>query len=401
MRGSTLGARALVASRHVSRRHGALLIGLGLLACWAITVLCGGAAVVPPHYFYIPILFAGIRFGAGGSFITAVAAGVLSGPLMYAHVAERTPQTVAEWTLRGLFFVVIGQALTAMTSIASAAREEEHEDLRCARELSSALDEDRLEVWFQPIVSLRTTGRITGAEALVRLRGTDGEVVLPAEFVPGAERNGMIRPLGEFVLRSACQEAARWRNQQLVDPCFMLSVNVSPRQLDSKDFVDRVAAVLAETGMAPSMLQIEITETSLAQHRGRFLDAVHSLRRLGVRLALDDFGTGHSTLAEVQRLPIDVIKIDRQFVSAIGQGGSVIAEHVVGLARSLGLATVAEGVETVQQAGLLGSLGCDSAQGFLYGRPVPPDEFTAWLLSEAGAHGRASAAPVAPPQPTL
>ncbi|MHB1138825.1 MAG: putative bifunctional diguanylate cyclase/phosphodiesterase [Microthrixaceae bacterium] len=398
---SALGTRVLVASRHVSRRYGALVIALGLLACWALTIVCGGAAMVPPHYFYIPILFAGIRFGAVGSLGTAVAAGVLSGPLMYADVATRTPQSVADWGARGLFFIVIGQALTAMTSIATAAREEELDDLRCARDLSSALDQGRLEVWFQPIVSLRTTGRITGAEALARLREPEGDVVLPGEFVPGAERNGMIRPLGDHVLRAACQEAARWRAQQLIDPCFTLSVNVSPRQLDSTDFVERVAAVLTETGLAPSMLQLEITETSLAQHRAQFVDAVHSLRRLGVRLALDDFGTGHSTLAEVQSLPIDVIKIDRQFVATMGSGGSVIAEHVVALARSLGLATVAEGVETSQQATLLGSLGCDSAQGYLYGRPVPPAQFTAWLLSESATHIGRHTPTVARPQPML
>jgi len=391
---STLGAHALAASLHVSRRYGWLLIIGALLACWATTVLCGGAAIVPPHYFYIPILFAGIRFGPLGSLGTALAAGVLAGPMTYADVATRTPQSFADWGLRALFFVIIGQALTAMTSIATAAREEELDDLRSAHALSAALDDGRIEAWFQPIVSLRSAGRITGAEALVRMRDLEHGVVPPCEFIPAAERNGMIRPLGEFVLRAACQQVVDWRTHGLVGPWFTLSVNVSPRQMDSTDFVERVAAVLAETGLEPSMLQLEITETSLAEHRAQFVDSVHGLRRLGVRLALDDFGTGHSTLAELQSLPVDVIKIDRQFVSSVGQGGSVIAENVVALARSLGLSTVAEGVETSEQARLLRSLGCDAAQGYLYGRPVASPEFARWLLSESAArsgHPRSAA----------
>lgn len=392
-----VSARLLAASLHVSRQYGWLLVAAGLLACWAITLLAGGAAIVPAHYFYIPILFAGIRFGAGGSFATALAAGVLAGPLSYADVSQRTHQTLLDWGTRTVFFVVIGQVLTAMIAIAVESRREELSDLDSARCLASALDDSRFEVYFQPIVSLcnqesdgcapGTTERVTGAEALLRMHDTDGNLVGPDQFIPNAERTGMIRPVGEFVLRDACRQVVSWQARGLLGPSFMLSVNVSPLQLDAGDFAERVAGVLKETGLDPSWLQLEITETALAESREQFLTSLHSLRRLGVHLALDDFGTGHSTLAEVQRLPVDVIKIDRQFVATLGSGGSPIAENVVSLARSLGLGTVAEGVETDGQARHLRSLGCDSAQGYFYGHPVPADEFELARLAHGPSAG--------------
>jgi EAL domain-containing protein (putative c-di-GMP-specific phosphodiesterase class I) len=376
-----LGTKVLGASMQVSRRRGWLAIVTMLGACWIVTMLFGGAAVVPAHYFYVPILFAGVRFGALGSFVTAVAAALLAGPLTYADTATRTPQTLTDWGLRGVFFVVIGQVLTAMAGIAASAREAELADLRMAKRLSAALDESRLVVFFQPIVSLSERGRLLGAEALVRLDDPPHGLIGPADFIPSAERSGMIRPLGEHVLRTACRQVVAWIDEGLVDEDFTLSVNVSPRQLDAVDFADRVGSVLAATGLDPARLQLEITETCVAEHRGRFLDALHSLRRLGVELALDDFGTGHSTLAEVQQLPIDVIKVDRQFVATLCSGGDAIVTNVVDLARSVGMSTIAEGVETPEQERRLAALRCEAAQGYLYGAPVSSDEFALRLVA--------------------
>jgi EAL domain-containing protein (putative c-di-GMP-specific phosphodiesterase class I) len=384
---------------HVSGKHGVAVIVGGLALCWVIELLSGGAAVVPPHLFYIPILFAGLRFGALGSFLTALAAGLLAGPLMYADVAARTAQPISEWSSRTLFFIVIGQILTAMAAIAVDASRKELDDLDAGRALAQAMDQSRFEVYFQPIVSFTDAGHVTGAEALVRLNDPELGVVAPDEFIPTAECTGMIRPLGEFVLRSACQQLVAWRRNGLVGADFTLSVNVSPRQLDAADFPERVAGVLRETAMDPAQLQLEITETALAEHPDQFTASLHSLRRLGVCLALDDFGTGHSTLAEVQRLPVGVIKIDRVFVTALGDDGSAIAENVVSLARSLGLTTVAEGVETDAQARLLSAMGCDRGQGFLYGRPVPGEQFALSLMAGAST-GPVGAEPVDRPSPT-
>lgn len=379
-----LSTKALGAALRVSGRRGGLVVAVMLLVCWAVTNLGGGAAIVPAHYFYIPILFAGVRFGARGSFVTSVVAAILAGPLTYADTSTRTPQTLTDWGLRGLFFVVIGQVLTAMAGIAASAREAELADLTIAKRLSAAMDESRLVVFFQPIVSLSEPGRLLGAEALVRLDDPPHGLVGPVDFIPSAERSGMIRPLGEHVLRTACRQVVAWRSAGLISDDFTLSVNVSPRQLDAVDFADRVGSVLAATGMDPARLQLEITETCVAEHRGRFLDALHSLRRLGVELALDDFGTGHSTLAEVQQLPIDVIKVDRQFVATLSRGNAAIVANVVDLARSVGMSTIAEGVETAEQEQLLVSLGCDAAQGYLYGAAVAAEDFAVRLVAASG-----------------
>jgi EAL domain-containing protein (putative c-di-GMP-specific phosphodiesterase class I) len=378
---TTASSRALAVVLHISGKHGVAVIVGGLAFCWAVELVSGGAAVVPPHLFYIPILFAGLRFGARGSFVTALAAGILAGPLMYADVATRTAQPLSEWVARLLFFVVIGQILTAMAAIAVDGSRKELDDLDAGRALAQAMDQSRFEVYFQPIVSFTDAGRVTGAEALVRLNDPSLGVVAPDEFIPAAESTGMIRPLGEFVLRSACEQLVAWRRNGLVGADFTLSVNVSPRQLDAADFPERVAGVVRETAMDPAQLQLEITETALAEHPDQFTASLHSLRRLGVGLALDDFGTGHSTLAEVQRLPVGVIKIDRVFVTAMGDDGCAIAENVVSLARSLGLTTVAEGVETEVQADVLARMGCDRGQGFLYGRPVPGEQFALSLMA--------------------
>jgi EAL domain-containing protein (putative c-di-GMP-specific phosphodiesterase class I) len=382
---TTASSRALAVVLHISGKHGVAVIVGGLAFCWVVELVSGGAAVVPPHLFYIPILFAGLRFGARGSLITALASGILAGPLMYADVSDRTGQPMSEWVARLLFFVVIGQILTAMAAVAVEGSRKQLDDLDAGRALARAMDESRFEVFFQPIVSFGGDGRVTGAEALVRLHDPERGIVAPDEFIPTAECTGMIRPLGELVLRSACEQLVTWRRNGLVDADFTLSVNVSPRQLDAADFPDRVAGVLRETAMDPAQLQLEITETALAEHPDQFTASLHALRRLGVCLALDDFGTGHSTLAEVQRLPVAVIKIDRVFVAALGErdGDRAIAENVVSLARSLGLTTVAEGVETAAQADVLARMGCDRGQGFLYGRPVPGAQFALSLLADS------------------
>ena len=383
--GTALSGRALAVVLHVSGEYGVALIVTGLALAWLFSTLSGGASVVPPHLFYIPILFAGLRFGPRGSFLTACAAAILAGPLLYADVATRTPQTLSDWGTRTLFFIVLGQILTAMAAVAVEACRRELDDLDAGRALAVAMDESRFEVYFQPIVSFDDLGDVTGAEALVRLRDPDRGIVGPDEFIPSAECTGMIRPLGEFVLRTACEQLVSWRRSGLVGADFTLSVNVSPRQLDAADFPDRVAGVLRETQMDAAQLQLEITETALAEHPDQFTASLHSLRRLGVQLALDDFGTGHSTLAELQRLPVSVIKIDRVFVAALDDGGDAIARNVVALARSLGLTTVAEGVETDTQARLLGPMGCDRGQGFLFGHPVPGEQFALSLMACAGS----------------
>ena len=378
-----VGVWLMNATLRISPARAWTLTGLALTACWMATYAFGGTSKVPPHFYYVPILLAGIRFGACGALGASLVASVLSGPMSYAVVADRTPQALTDWGARAVFFVVIGQALTAIATMTSSALAAELDDLRRSKQLWSAIDQGHFKVFFQPIVSLGDDRRVVGAEALLRLEDPDRGLVGPDEFIPLAEKTGMIRPLGSWAMREACAQVVRWQRHALVGPEFRLSVNVSARELDAPDFAERVAGILRETGLPAACLHLEITETALADDPRRFIDALHDLRRLGLRLALDDFGTGHSTLAQVQRLPVEVIKIDRTFVATLGAtpNGSAIAQNVVSLANSLDLLIVAEGVEEEAQARILADLGCDLAQGFLFGRPVPQDQFVVALLA--------------------
>ena len=386
------GVWLMGATMRVAPAQAWALIGATLAACWLATNALGGASKVPPHYFYVPIVFAGIRFGAKGSLAASLAAAVLSGPMSYAEVATRTPQALGDWGARAVFFVVIGQVLTAIATMTSSAVADELDDLRCARRLWAALDQEHFELHFQPIVSMARGGEVVGAEALLRLADPERGLIGPDEFIPLAERTGLIRPIGAWAMRTACDQVVHWQEHGMVGPDFMLHVNVSARELDAPAFAGRVAGILADTGLSPHCLHLEITETALAHDPRRFIDALHDLRRSGLRLALDDFGTGHSTLAHVQRLPVQVLKIDRTFVATLGTeaNGSAIADNVLSLARSLDLRIVAEGVEEAHQAAILRTLGCDLVQGYLYGRPVAAEQFELALLGRTNPARRRS-----------
>ena len=236
--------------------------------------------------------------------------------------------------------------------------------------LHAALLAGDLQVHYQPIVDLGS-GELEGVEALVRWPDGAGGWHAPDTFIPTAEATGLIRPLGEWVLHQACADAQEWRRAGLV--LEKLSVNVSPLQLQEPGFPAVVRRVLAETGLDATALVLEVTESTLGVEGGRSAQLLAELRREGVRVAIDDFGTGYSTLSRLRDVPVDVLKIDRAFVSTLGQERShaPIVAAVVAMAGALGMRTVAEGVETPEQAVLLRAMGCTSAQGFLYSRAVP------------------------------
>jgi EAL domain-containing protein (putative c-di-GMP-specific phosphodiesterase class I) len=218
-------------------------------------------------------------------------------------------------------------------------------------------------------------------------------LVSPADFIPLAEETGLVVPLGRWVLREAVRQAARWRaDLGAAAAADYVSVNVSAQQLRDDHFVAEVRDALAEEGLPPECLLLEITETALVHDTPATVARLAALRALGVRLAVDDFGTGYSSLGYLQRFPVDVLKIDRVFVDGLQRGGSdaALARTVVALGGSLGLRTVAEGVETAEQAAALRAMGCTYAQGFLFARPLTAAAVEARL--------RAAAAP-APPMP--
>lgn len=248
-------------------------------------------------------------------------------------------------------------------------------------DLRSALERGELRVHYQPIVTLEST-EIVGFEALVRWQHPTRGLVPPLAFIPLAEEAGLIVPIGKWVLETACRQAARWRaggSVATAAPLFV-SVNLSAREFSQTGLVEDVAAILAATGLEPSALELEITESILMDQSETGIRTLHRLRALGVRLVLDDFGTGYSSLSYLKHLPLDTIKIDRSFVAGIEEkADQSIVEAVVALAHGLGIGVVAEGIETERQAGRLLELGCDLGQGYLFSRPVPAAK-TARLL---------------------
>jgi diguanylate cyclase (GGDEF)-like protein/PAS domain S-box-containing protein len=249
--------------------------------------------------------------------------------------------------------------------------------LRTQSELTAALHGAQLQVHYQPVVDPRT-GLVTGAEALVRWAHPQRGLLTPDQFVPHAEETGLIVPLGSAVLAEACATTAAWNRRRVVP--LTIAVNLSARQLADPQLVDVVTRALASSGLAPHLLCLEVTETVVMEDAAASALVLARLRAVGVHVAIDDFGTGYSSLAYLLSLPVDLLKVDRSFVTAVtDQGpGTAIVAAVLALARTLGLGVVAEGVETLAQRGTLVDLGVDAAQGWLWGRAVPAEDAT-WV----------------------
>lgn len=249
---------------------------------------------------------------------------------------------------------------------------------RIDQDLRSALERDEFRVVYQPVVNL-ATGRIVGAEALVRWVAADGTLVAAGDFVPVAEENGMIVPIGRWVLQQAVAQAAAWIRDGVVVEDFKLDVNLSGRQLDVPGLADDVVALLDAAGLAPRNLCCEVTETALMRDVDAGTATLAELRDAGIRTAVDDFGTGYSSLHLLKNLPVDIVKIDRSFVSGLpgDTDDLAIATTILALASALGLGVTAEGVETTEQLECLMDLGCRFAQGYLFAKPLGVDEFAA------------------------
>jgi EAL domain-containing protein (putative c-di-GMP-specific phosphodiesterase class I) len=255
------------------------------------------------------------------------------------------------------------------------------EHLAVEHALWSALREDQLRVYYQPLVDV-ASGTITGVEALVRWKRPERGLVLPGEFMAIAEETGQIAAIDRYVLDTACRQAVAWAadGHQL-----RVSVNVTAAEIGDPAFREFVRDVLRQSGLQPSQLCLEITESSLMREAGRGGEEhLYELRRLGVALSIDDFGTGYSSLSYLHHLPVDELKVDRSFIGGLGRNrrDRYLVEAIVGMARALGLDVVAEGVETRQQLEALGALGCNLAQGYLFARPQAADRMFALLESQ-------------------
>jgi len=240
--------------------------------------------------------------------------------------------------------------------------------------LRHAVERRQLVLYYQPIVNLRTRV-IVGAEALVRWQHPQRGLILPAKFMPIAEESGFVLSIGRWVLRAACRQLRIWQDAGL--PAMRIAINISAVELHDKGFVAGVRDVVAETGVAPQHLELELTETFLMQDPVATAAVLHALREVGVRLALDDFGTGYSSLSHLKRFPIDTLKIDHTFVRDIASsaGDAAIVGLVIGMGRSLNMRVVAEGVETSEELAALLEHGCTEGQGHYFGKAMEAREF--------------------------
>jgi diguanylate cyclase (GGDEF)-like protein/PAS domain S-box-containing protein len=253
--------------------------------------------------------------------------------------------------------------------------------------LRQALDRDEMRIHFQPILALES-GRITGFEALVRWARPGRDLVPPAEFVPVAEDTGLIVPLGQWVLAEACHRLRVWQTRYQEAADLSVSVNVSPRQLRHPSLVGDVARTIRVNGLQPGRVTLEITESALVQDAEETTRVLHELKAIGVQLAIDDFGTGYSSLSYLQRLPVDMLKIDRSFVNGLGENerDDAIVRGILELAGTLQLTTTAEGIETDTQLATVRRLGGASGQGFLFARPLAPEDVDVLLARGVGGH---------------
>ena len=256
-------------------------------------------------------------------------------------------------------------------------------------DLRKGLEREELEVHYQPFYSLDSE-HIVGAEALVRWRHPANGLISPESFIPIAEETGLILPLGRYVLDKACQQACSIRDRLGVD--LPISINLSPRQFQESGLLAHVGAMLQATGLPPELLIFEITESMVMADLSGAREIMKKLNKLGVRLAIDDFGTGHSSLAYLKQFPVHEVKVDRAFVQGVAESpvDSAIVRAVIDLASAMGIATVAEGVETSSQAASLKLIGCEVAQGFFFSPPLRAEEFDR-LLTRQFAPARSGA----------
>ncbi len=243
--------------------------------------------------------------------------------------------------------------------------------LQLETDLRRAIERKEFIVVYQPIMSL-DTGLLRGFEALVRWHHPERGLISPGNFIPIAEETGMIVQIGEWVLREACRQMHKWQIAFPAEPLSFMCVNLSVKQFSQPDLIERVAAILQETGLAATSLKLEITESAVMENVETATRMLEELQALGVQLAMDDFGTGYSSLSNLHRFPITTLKIDRSFITRMAENNenAEIVRTISGLAQNLGMDTVAEGVETREQLDLLTSLGCQYGQGYYFSKAL-------------------------------
>jgi EAL domain-containing protein (putative c-di-GMP-specific phosphodiesterase class I) len=263
-------------------------------------------------------------------------------------------------------------------------RSQSLERLALENSLRKAIENDELLLHYQAKLDLKVN-RITGVEALLRWKHPDLGMISPSQFIPLAEDTGLIVPIGKWVLQTACAQSVAWLKAGLPPVC--LAVNLSARQFADENLLRDIEQSLHDSGMAPELLELELTESMVMQDHERAIKILSELKKIGVRLAIDDFGVGYSSLAQIKNFPIDTLKVDRSFIRDLPDNSEdcAITQAIIAMAKTLSLTVVAEGVETQAQEDFLRGIACDETQGFYFSRPVASDQFAALLRSNAAA----------------
>jgi EAL domain-containing protein (putative c-di-GMP-specific phosphodiesterase class I) len=262
--------------------------------------------------------------------------------------------------------------------------------------LRRALERGEFALHYQPKVD-SATGRMTGVEALLRWTHPDLGLLPPQQFIPLAEETGLIVPIGRWVLREACAQNMTWQRNGLLP--ITMAVNLSPRQFSEESLLQDIDDALAASGMPPELLQLEVTESMVMRNVSRAVKMLDAIKGRGIHLAIDDFGTGYSSMSLMKQFPIDTIKIDRSFIRDLteGAGDQAIAQAIINMGKALGMTVVAEGVETAEQETFLRDHACDEMQGFLFSKPIPPEQMADLLRSRQISSLQVSSLQVSPP----
>ena len=328
------------------------------------------------HLYYLPIVYLAAFVGRGAAATMGVLAGLAAGPLMpvagVIDLARPDGQPVGEWAVRMALLVVVGVVVAWFARQQPRPPELVLRDRAFARALRGAVASGHVTAHFQPIVDL-ADGHVLGAEALCRWTDASGRSIPPSEFIPLAERTGVIDVVGRRVLDLAIRQAEQWVT---CDPAPSVAINVSAAQLSDPAFPVELAAVLAASSVDPRRLCLEITETAIIADPQAALGTVTAARETGLSIALDDFGTGQSSLAYLAEFPIDIVKIDKAFVDEVDRDDRTrdLVRAIVDMAEAIGATTIAEGIERPAQLAALRALGCRFGQGYLLGRPTAADE---------------------------
>jgi diguanylate cyclase len=349
----------------------------GLLLAWVLAYAGGGSRSALPHLFYVPIVLAAVRFSWMGAAGSALVAGLLAGPLLPADVATGAAQPLGAWLLRLLMFVGIGLFVASLARGRSESIRTAFHDAVTSGRLLKALRRREIRVFYQPILDM-DTGQVVAVEALARWTHPKHGEISPADFVPAAERTGVVAELDRFILDEAVAQVLAWSEE--FGP-LKASVNVSATRFGQVDLVDNVHDVLRRTGLPPNQLQLEITESALIDDVPAAAAQIRQLRALGVRLAIDDFGAGQASLGYLNEFAIDTVKIDRSLTSKVvaEPRSARLVAGIIHLFNAVDLEVVGEGMETAEDYVHMHSLGCRFGQGFYIGRPAAAEQITQFL----------------------